>query len=153
MRHGKVTSDGFYGSPFSYKNNEDGTFTDLVTGLTWEAKDATGGLHDCDTVFVWKPRDGYLTVEEFIAKINEEELGGQSDWRMPNVKELFTLLNFAKIDSAMCAEIPGRIPGSFYFSATRHCDHPDSVWNVDFSYGNVSCINEDTPMRVRAVRG
>jgi hypothetical protein len=38
--------DGVNGPPLSYRDNGDRTTTDLNTGLMWEQKDTTGGIHD-----------------------------------------------------------------------------------------------------------
>lgn len=77
-------TSAFYGqdahyrfNPPSYKDNGDGTVTDLVTGLTWEAD-----------------MGEKMTPEEARAKAKESRLGGRRDWRVPTVKELYSLILF-----------------------------------------------------------
>jgi hypothetical protein len=36
-----------------FVDNDDGTITDMQTGLIWEKKDQGGGLHDVNTLFPW----------------------------------------------------------------------------------------------------
>ncbi|BDD11850.1 hypothetical protein FUAX_42820 (plasmid) [Fulvitalea axinellae] len=76
--------DAFYGqdanynghSP-SYTDNGDGTVTDNVTGLMW-AKDM----------------GNKLTYQEAFQKAKKSKLAGYSDWRVPTIKELYSLILF-----------------------------------------------------------
>ncbi|HBE88301.1 MAG TPA: DUF1566 domain-containing protein [Elusimicrobia bacterium] len=77
-------SSAFYGqdahyryNPPVYKDNGDGTVTDLVTGLTWE-----------------RDMGEKMTPEEARAKAKDSRLGGRRDWRVPTVKELYSLILF-----------------------------------------------------------
>lgn len=60
----------------SYRDNGDGTVTDLVTGLTWEK--------------------GYRRVDwaDAEAAAQAADTGGHSDWRVPTTKELYSLMLF-----------------------------------------------------------
>lgn len=60
-----------------YKDNGDGTVTDLVTGLMWE-----------------KNMGEKLTFEEAKEKAESLRTGGYNDWRIPTVKELYSLILF-----------------------------------------------------------
>ena len=62
----------------SYKDNGDGTVTDLVTGLIW--------TKDVD--------DKKLSLEEAQSKAKSLHVGGHSDWRVPTLKELYSLIDF-----------------------------------------------------------
>lgn len=67
----------YLGNEPSYTNNEDGTITDNVTGLMWE-----------------QDMEEKLTFEEAFVKADESSLGGYSDWRVPTIKELYSLIQF-----------------------------------------------------------
>ena len=68
----------YTGNQPSYMDNGDGTVTDLVTGLMWSK------AVDSDKA----------TLEEAIATAKKMTLGGHSDWRVPNIKELYSLMDF-----------------------------------------------------------
>ncbi len=62
----------------SYTDNGDGTVTDNVTGLMWQQDMGDKMSHD----------EAVLTVTDF-------DLGGYKDWRMPTIKELYSLILFS----------------------------------------------------------
>jgi len=65
------------GNAPSYRDNGDGTVSDLVTGLMWV-----------------KARGAKVTWEEAAAGASACRAGGHSDWRVPTIKELYSLINF-----------------------------------------------------------
>jgi uncharacterized protein DUF1566 len=79
-----VTGQPFYGQDATYTGNQpsytdngDGTITDNVTGLMWE-----------------KDMGAKLTFDESNTKANHSSLGGYDDWRVPSIKELYSLILF-----------------------------------------------------------
>ena len=75
------TTDAFYGqfhgTPPSYQNNGNGTISDLNTGLMWIQ--ARGTKISWDSAFIMAAQ---CTT------------GGYNDWRVPTIKELYSLMNF-----------------------------------------------------------
>jgi hypothetical protein len=67
----------FQGPQPAYKDNGNGTVTDLNTGLTWV-----------------RARGAKMTWAEAVAGAAKCRVGGHSDWRMPTIKELYSLMNF-----------------------------------------------------------
>ncbi|MFI3246012.1 MAG: DUF1566 domain-containing protein [Ferrimonas sp.] len=65
-------------NPLRYQDNRDGTVTDLNTGLMWQKS------HDT------KKRN----LADSIAEVESMVLGGYEDWRLPTIKELYSLANF-----------------------------------------------------------
>jgi len=64
-------------NPASYTDNNNGTITDNITGLTWQ-----------------KIMGQKLTYQEAIQKAKDLNFGGYSDWRVPSIKELYSLIQF-----------------------------------------------------------
>ncbi len=81
----------YVGNEPKYKNNGDGTITDLVTGLMWQQspdKNVDGIINSSDKV----------TYSDAVAGALVYRLGGYSDWRLPTIKELYSLIIFSGID-------------------------------------------------------
>ena len=66
----------------SFTNNGDGTVTDLATGLTWSRVDNGSGV-------LWS------NALAWVQAMNTSNYLGHSDWRMPNVKELQSIVNYS----------------------------------------------------------
>ena len=62
----------------AYKDNGDGTVSDLNTGLMWQQ------------AFV-EP----LSYQDAVEYANDSKLAGYSDWRIPSIKELYSLIDFS----------------------------------------------------------
>ena len=67
----------YSGNQPSYTDNGDGTVTDNVTGLMWE-----------------KDMGTKISYDASFTKASNSTLGGHSDWRVPTIKELYSLANF-----------------------------------------------------------
>ncbi|MCP4645079.1 MAG: DUF1566 domain-containing protein [bacterium] len=63
-----------------YANNGDGTVTDSATGLMWQQADSGSGL----------------TWEAALSYAENLTLGGHNDWRLPNAKELQSIVDYAR---------------------------------------------------------
>jgi hypothetical protein len=80
-----------------YVDNGDGTITDARTGLMWEKQSDDGSLNDQDDMYTW--------ADAFAVKIAGLNAGsgfaGYTDWRLPNVNELQTILNYAAVNPSV----------------------------------------------------
>jgi hypothetical protein len=65
------------GPAASYRGNGDGTVSDLNTGLMWV-----------------KARGVKMPWPDAVAGAAKCRVGGYTDWRMPTIKELYSLINF-----------------------------------------------------------
>lgn len=88
----------FYGQDASYTGNEpkyvdngDGTITDMITGLMWQQSPDTDGDGNITA-------SDKLTYAEAIAGASSFNLGGYSDWRLPTIKEQYSLIIFSGKD-------------------------------------------------------
>ncbi len=91
-------SDSFYGQDAQYSGNEiqyidngDGTITDMVTGLMWSKTPDMDGDGDIDA-------SDKLTYDEAIDRAETFNQAGYTDWRLPSIKELYSLIIFSGVD-------------------------------------------------------
>ncbi|MFA6831360.1 MAG: DUF1566 domain-containing protein [Bacteroidaceae bacterium] len=81
----------YTGNQPSYKDNGDGTITDLVTGLMWQKSSDIN-------------EDGNLTAKDKLTYKNslkyakKSKYAGYTDWRIPTIKELYSLIDFSGVD-------------------------------------------------------
>ncbi len=74
-----------------YQDNGDGTITDMVTGLMWQQSPD----NNCDGVIDYSDKVSY---DAAVAGAAGYRLGGHSDWRLPTIKELYSLIEFTGLD-------------------------------------------------------
>jgi hypothetical protein len=112
----------FEGKQPSYKLSADGlTVLDNVTGLTWQKSPDTNGdgtINAADKMTLTRAKDR-------PAALNSAKYGGYSDWRLPTIKELYSLINFMGTDVG---------PGSDSSTLTPFIDHSF----FDFGYGDTA---------------
>jgi hypothetical protein len=167
--------DGQTGAPLAYEDNGDGTFTDPNTGLMWEIKDGADSVadydnpHDVDNQYSLPAIHGAVpegTATEFLAELNSEPgFAGHTDWRLPTVKELQSLVDYsAPYPGPAVKQDPDGLPGATapaywpwssgeYWSSSSHAFRDVYAWSVPFGYGDVGYDNKASEDHVRAVRG
>ncbi len=143
-----------------YIDNGDGTVSDASTGLIWEKKSADGSIHDQGRQYSWS--DAFTA---FIAELNSTHFAGHTDWRLPNVNELQTLVDYGEagpvIDPAFntacvagCTALAcSCTQSSSYWSSTTVAIAPAGAWFVGFGYGHVNFNPKAASYHVRAVCG
>jgi len=83
----------FPGNVPSYTDNGDGTITDNVTGLMWV-----------------KARGSLISWSDAVAGASTNRTAGYSDWRMPTIKESYSLIQFSGVNGPDNTVITGYIP-------------------------------------------
>ncbi len=108
------------GNAASYTDGGNGTVTDDVTGLVWSASPDLNGNGEIDA-------DDKLSYEDALAAADELTLAGFDDWRLPAIRELYSLIDFSGLDPVgpQAPERSGLVP----FIDTGH---------LAFAYGDES---------------
>lgn len=149
------------GSEPSYVDNSDGTITDTRTGLMWEKLSADGSIHDVRTQYTWA--EAFATK---VAALNSGSFAGYSDWRLPNVNELHSMVNYgaisATVDGVFNTGCPlnctvttcSCVEWASYWSSTTVEGNPQYAKIVNFHEGDVNSSGKALTIvhRVRAVR-
>jgi Protein of unknown function (DUF1566) len=154
------------GATLSYTDNGDGTITDNNTKLVWEKQSvAEGSIHDMDNAYTWA--DAFAV---HVAGLNAANFAGHNDWRLPNVKELLSIVDYQNRSPAVAPAFHNEsciggasaltascTRGEPYWSSTTSADTPNFAPTfahfVNFLNGFVSVLNKSDSHRVRAVRG
>jgi hypothetical protein len=174
---GGTGQDGEFQAGFAPSFTDNGlTITDHVTGLMWTKQDDNNLVAlpcDPDDVpnnldkncqFIWP--DAFRLID---ALNTEPCFAGHCDWRVPNVKELVSTVNYGTFNPAVFDEfdtacVPGCMlpesscaPGGTWTSTTDAA-FPDNAFAVDVHSGGVwrgplTVRKNVNDLRVRAVRG
>jgi len=150
--------DAFYGQDAQYRENQpsyadngDGTVTDLNTGLMWQ-----------------QDPGGKMTFDEADAGAETCSLAGYDDWRLPTIKELYSLILFSGTDPHPQSVEPAipfldtdyfgfeygdmgageRIIDAQYWSSTQYAsttmNGAATVFGVNFADGRIKGYPRDT---------
>src|SRR5438034_488520 len=80
------------GAPLAYVDNGDGTVTDVNTALMWEKLSHDGTVHDDHNGYTWA-----TAVAGHVATLNTTSFAGHDDWRLPNVRELQSIVTYQNL--------------------------------------------------------
>jgi len=119
----------------NFQDNGNGTITDLATGLMWDQSGSSEGMN-------WEEALNY------IQELNSQNYLGYSDWRLPNAKELHSILDYSRspgtTNSAAIDPIftvpsilveDGNEDYPFYWTSTTHDDGPYPDHAVYIAFG------------------
>jgi hypothetical protein len=116
-------------------DNGDGTVTDPRTGLMWEQA-GSDTQHD---------------HQGAMSRCHDLTLAGYSDWRLPTIQELGSIIDYGRQDPAINPAF--KAVADNYWSVTTTASFPVFAWDVNFDNGDVFNVNKNNLGYVRAVRG
>jgi hypothetical protein len=131
-----------------FKSNVGGTVTDKGTGLMWQSSDSDP-----------------LTWEEAIDHCEGLNLAEYNDWRLPNINELLSIVDYSQYNPAINSYyFPDTATNDEYWSSTTHYCGPlqaNWAWVVGYSIGSDTIVYKLNQLaqpwyevkRVRCVRG
>ena len=159
----------------SFTDNGNGTVTDNTTGLMWEQKTGVVGgpqnyndPHNTNNLYSWYdpatsggfpgyPSGDGTDTQSFITSLNSGRFAGYSDWRMPSICELASLVNssyYPPMD-INTAYFPNIQPDSAYWSSTSNLQPDGLAWIISFDNGFIDCnclmyfVTEGSALAVR----
>lgn len=134
------------GTQLSYTINADNTITDNRTGLMWRR--CSQGMTDDATC---TGTAGTYTREGALASC-EGETADYTDWRLPNAKELFSLVKFEGAAPFIDQTIFPATVSNYYWTGTTYVPNTSYAMSVDVSGGLVSASVKTGSNYVRCVR-
>lgn len=156
---GQITSytvgdDGYYqnGTDWStprFIDHGDETVTDDLTGLMWTKNaDAPGPLSCIPTTQNW---NNALT---YIQCLNVAGYLGYNDWRLPNLKELLSLIDYSLDDRPVPPGHPfTSIQSASYWSSSTYAPNATKAWGVSMRYGEIVVPGKTGVYQLWPVRG
>lgn len=121
-----------------FLDNGDGTVSDLTTGLMWQKASVQG-----------------ISWQDGLAYCSDLKLGGYSDWRLPDVNELISLVDYSK-SSPSIDENYFSNTALHYWSSTTYPSEPGKAYHVCFLRGRTEVYgksDQGAASHLRAVRG
>jgi len=166
-------SDGFAGFSFS-KISASGTVLpsnstlwscvkDNVTGLLWEVKTTDGGIHDRNHVYAWggvtaiglnHPQSEGVYLNDWDSLVNDSNSNnfcGRSNWRLPNVTELFSIVNKGAQSPAIDTNYFPNTQSNWYWTRTPDAFNPLNAWLIFFDFGSETGDLRSNQLYVRLV--
>lgn len=136
-----------------YKDHGDGTVTDTTTGLMWkqcpEGQSGASCAVDSTQEFNWKK-----ALEQAQSVNASGGFAGYSDWRVPNIKELGSLIALDRgnptINTNMFPSTPTSSIG--FWSSSHYALFNSHAWYVGFNYGGDAYNSRSKTNRLRLVR-
>lgn len=119
-------------------DNGNGTVTDNAAGLIWQ-----------------QGENESMSWDTALSFCNGLSLGGYSDWRLPNIKELESLTSETRNNPAIDTSFFAQATASAYLSSTTYMPE-GSHWDmyyVNFNGGSVNTYGKSYSYNVRCVRG
>ena len=121
---------------------------DNLTGLMW--------ARNADLAGTWMNWTSALAFCESL------DYGGHSDWRLPSVRELYSLIDHRRWSPPVCNTVGDggwtendpfvNLSGGFYWSSTTVAYDAGGAWIVYFDYGHVEYGAKGQEYRVWPVR-
>jgi hypothetical protein len=120
-----------------FTDNGDGTITDSNTGLMWQKL-------TFDSKMIWK---------NALASCENLSLAGYDDWRLPNIGELRSVLDYTKHAPASDATYFPDVKNDNYWASNTDLYDLKNAWYVSFSDAIDGSEAKSLSHYVRAVRG
>lgn len=130
-----------------FTENGDGTVTDSVTKLTWKrcSEGLTGEI--CE-----KGEPQIFTWQEAIKAAADSRYAGRKDWRLPDIKELNSIIERQCTMPAINEIVFPATPTMSFWSSSQYAGNPAYAWNVYFPYGISDGNSKSYKFFVRLVR-
>ena len=115
----------------------DNVVIDITKNIMWQ-----------DNIDVVQYKSGWTLAKEYCSSLT---LNGFTDWKLPNIKELQTIVNIKKAKPALYEEFEF-IEFTSYWSRSQDITNDGYAWYVGFKTGATYKDSKDYDCYVRCVR-
>ena len=145
--------DGHYlpaGRQHSYTDNSDGTVTDNITNLVWQKCFSTYNGEACTEGTALAPN--WEQAKQYCENL---DLGGHTDWRLPTIHELFSLLSLYDGTPVIDISMFPNTPSKKFWSSNEYIRDTASALYMHAIDGELNSLEktETIDMYARCVRG
>lgn len=134
-----------------YQDNGDSTVTDIHTGLMWQQ--CSAGYNDIACIGGSISNHNWDQALQYPQTLNASGgFAGYTDWRLPNLNELASLLETACIQPAINALYFPRTSDSGYWSSSANAANDTDAWYIAFGLGFSDYMARNTGYHLRLVR-
>jgi len=124
-----------------FSRDSSGVVADSATGLAWQDDYSDNG----GTIKSATWQDALVYCEEL-------SLGGKNDWRLPNMRELKSIVDDTKYNPAINS-IFINVSSNNYWSASTVVSDSSITWIVSFNNGDDGWNSKTNENYIRCVRG
>ena len=147
---------------------------DNLSGLDWEVKTTTPGLHNMENTYSWyAPSEPHNELDyrglanggqcqgsacdifEFVQAVNKEVFCGFSDWRLPSKEEFFSISDLSLITTPPTLDIKSfpNTKTAEYWTGFDYSFQYNAAWAWNFKYGHDRVDWKKNAKFVRLLRG
>jgi hypothetical protein len=150
---------------------------DEVTGFVWEAKTTDGSLHDVANTYTWYDPNNLTNggnagdsggtgascsgtacnTQALITAFNVANYCGFSDWRLPTMRELNSIVHYGvdtpAMDTAFFPNVRTTTTINYHWSSQSSASSPASAATINLSSGASSSYLKNSPHAVILMRG
>jgi len=137
---------GYPAAPPRFTDNEDGTITDNASGLMWVKDPSQLGGN-----FGTPGNPGQMDWEDAIDECLALDYAGHDDWRLPNIKELLSIVDYSKTSGPLIDNAFTCVSDRYWSSSTR-AQYTTSSWIMEFDDGWVQNSGKTNTYYLRPVR-
>ncbi|CAK9254274.1 unnamed protein product [Sphagnum jensenii] len=119
-----------------FVDNGDGTITDSLTDLIWQKA----------------PSSDTLTWENALTYSDTLTLSSDTDWRLPNIKELQSISDETLTAPSLNSIFQATNPMAQYWASTSLPNFPTKAWYLDTHFGITTYGEKTVRLSVRCVR-
>jgi Protein of unknown function (DUF1566) len=128
--------------------DEAGLVTDKETGITW-MRCALGQQWDGATCSGKANTYDWQNAMNEVKKINASKYGGHSDWRLPYIPELASIVERQCFNPRVNLTVFPATPSITFWSGMERMGYADMAYALDFGKGNASPKNKSIKGAVR----